>query len=199
MKLIFLLTLINLLGFGQIKYTNIVDQGIYKSYIDTINKTTIAVTYTLYKGGGEASRAKDYFKYDVQYKTQNASDYYRSGYDKGHMANAEDFAFSDSLEELTFRYYNCVPQTPELNRGIWKHYETQTRTLSQSDTIIVVCYNEFLGKLQGRLQIPFTCYKAVYNFSDKKLLFVIGLTNSAQPKEVMISPEVLENIKKLIP
>lgn len=41
-------------------------------------------------------------------KCATDKDYLNSGYDAGHLANAEDFAFDRYKEEKTFRYYNCL-------------------------------------------------------------------------------------------
>jgi endonuclease G len=54
--------------------------------------------------------------------TATSRDYAGSGYDKGHMAAALDFASDCEKEEMTFVYYNALPQTPNLNRGVWKSF-----------------------------------------------------------------------------
>jgi len=122
------------------------------------------------------------FKCDIKgLKTAYDSDYRASGYDKGHMANAEDFANDCVLEELTFRYYNCAPQTPELNRGPWKHFETVIRNLSKTDSLIVICYNEFDGKKIKNVYVPSKCYKFVYDLKTNKLVYAFYFTNTATP------------------
>ena len=147
----------------------VIEKKNYTSYLDTILKQPIVVKYQLYNGGGDCSRDKFRFKNDTKYKTATDQDYAKSGYDKGHLANAEDFAYNCELDELTFRYYNCWPQTTSLNRGSWKQIETSVREMSKTDTITVVCYgSDFVPS--NKLMIPTYCYKIVY----KKGKFVVG-------------------------
>lgn len=146
----------------------------------------MAVTYTLYKGGGTASRDNDRFKGTEL--TLGDKDYLHKGYDRGHLVPSEDFAYNDSLQGLTFSYYNCVPQLPKLNRGKWKKYENKVRKLSQTDTLVVICYNEFATFETEKLNIPNACYKSVYN-TKGELFFEIGLKNDSTYSEIQITPK----------
>ena len=121
----------------------IVDRGIYKANFSNTYHEPKYVSYYLYKGGGDCNRDKFSFKNDdVRLECATDQDYKGSHYDKGHLVNAEDFAFDCVKDELTFRYYNCLPQTTNLNRGIWKSKETQIREWSQkrSCTLSVEVY-----------------------------------------------------------
>jgi endonuclease G, mitochondrial len=178
-------------------YDTIIDKGIYKSYYSAGYKSPVAVTYTLFRGGGEVSRKGKHFVKDTRLPSHNAKDFHKSGYDEGHMANAEDFAYNDSLQELTFRFYNCVAQSPELNRGVWKKYESKARKLSQLDSLTVVCYNEFSDAPKAGLNVPAACYKCVYHFRTGKLLFEVGFQNSATPALIPIPGNIREKIEGL--
>lgn len=91
-----------------------------------------------------------------------SSDYKKSGFDEGHLANAEDFANNCPYEESTFRFWNAMPQTPLLNRGIWKVQETEIRKKSQSQALIVLCGGIYNGKTIGNgVSLPDTCWKIV--------------------------------------
>lgn len=171
---------------AQLHYDTIIDKGIYKSYFNTILKQPVAVTYTLYKGGGTASRDND--RFTGTYLTLGDKDYLHSGYDRGHVVPAEDFAYNDSLQGLTFSYYNCVPQLPKLNRGKWKKYENKVRKLSQTDTLIIVCVNEYHTPETNELNIPYACYKSVYN-TKGEVFFEIGLKNDSTYSEIQITPK----------
>lgn len=133
----------------------------YTSYFDTVIKQPRVVVYSLYKGGGSCKRYGFFFKNDKDnIKTTTLSDYSKSGFDRGHLANAEDFAFDCVLEEYTFRYYNCIPQTRILNRGVWREKEITVRELSQTDTIRIVCFARKFRKY-GTLYVPLICGKIV--------------------------------------
>lgn len=192
MKLSILICLMCPYFYSQIKYDTVINLGIYKSYFNKEIKQPIAVTYTLYHGGGNASRNNDHFKSTSI--TLNDTYYLHSGYDRGHLVPAEDFAYSDSLQALTFSYYNCGPQLPELNRGKWKHYESEVRKLSQKDTILVVCYFEHLSI--GARNIPDACYKTVYDKTGS-LLLIIGLENRMGCMDIIPGPEVLNLMRQL--
>ena len=174
--LIFLLLSQSILG-QQVVITN----RNYASYFDINLKEPIAVSYKLYNGGGPCSRAKFRFINDTQYPTATDADYAKSGYDKGHLANAEDFAYNCELDELTFRYYNAWPQTTTLNRGVWKQVEATVRELSKKDTLIIICYATNFVKI-NRLFVPQYCYKLIYK--QNKFYKAYQFTQKGEMKEV---------------
>ena len=57
-------------------------------------------------------------------------DYRRSGYDRGHMVPSADMPDAESQQQ-TFSLANMVPQTPELNRGVWAGIEMAVRHLAE--------------------------------------------------------------------
>ncbi|HKC69230.1 MAG TPA: DNA/RNA non-specific endonuclease [Bacteroidia bacterium] len=187
---------------AQIKYDTLIKTPAYDCYYSYLHKAPIIVCYKLYKGGGDCSRTENHFRFINTLGFENEAkpkDYSKSGYDEGHMANAEDFAFNCTLEESTFRFYNAVPQTPENNRGIWKHYETETRKLSQTDSLLVICYNHFsVDKLNSRIAIPDTNYKFVYSLTTRELLLAIGICNNSQPIESKPSKEIEDKLRKVV-
>jgi DNA/RNA endonuclease G (NUC1) len=144
MKRILFLLLISLSSFAfSQKVDTVITTSIYKSYISYSTKTPLFVAYKLYHGGGSCDRNKQGFAFKCDginpNKIMNDDNYQHSGYDKGHMANSEDFAGNCVFDELTFRYYNALPQTPNCNRGPWKSLETELRKESQSDSLLIVC------------------------------------------------------------
>ncbi len=139
------------------------------------------VSYFLYKGGGDCNRAKYHFKND-QANLQCATDeaYKGKPYDKGHLANAEDFAFDCEKDELTFRYYNCLPQTPNLNRGVWKTNETLIREWSKTQKLYIICGGYFGKKKIGNAAVPDYCWKVVQSVKTKEVLFCGWFLNSSK-------------------
>ncbi|MEI9921656.1 MAG: DNA/RNA non-specific endonuclease [Bacteroidota bacterium] len=99
-------------------------------------------------------------------------------YDKGHLANAEDFAFDCHSDELTFRYYNCLPQTANLNRGLWKRNETDIRKWSQNEKLYIICGGLFGSKKIGNVLVPSYCWKVVQSVDTKEVLFCGWFSNT---------------------
>ena len=150
------------------KYDTVIVEKNYASFYSYSIKAPAFVVYKLYKGGGKCSRVGMIFKSSLPHFNYKAS-----GYDIGHMTNAEDFAYNTKLEENTFRFYNAIPQTPHLNRGIWKSLETQVRKYSQTDSLLIIC-----GGLQYNKLVPAKCFKIVYSLTTGKILCSFVFNNS---------------------
>lgn len=168
------LLLLTVLGYSQ-KVDTVLTSPILKSYMCIKYKEPLFVTYVLYHGGGDVSRAGLSFK-SLKNITSTAADYSHSGYDQGHMANAEDFANDSVNIRLTFFFYNCIPQTPNLNRGIWKKWETTVRDESQKDSLLIIC-GVYDFKPVGKLFIPTKCFKVVKDLKTNKITHVLLFTN----------------------
>lgn len=54
-----------------------------------------------------------------------AGDYSRSGYDRGHLAPNHAIAsrYGETAQRATFMMSNVAPQSPALNRGVWREIE----------------------------------------------------------------------------
>lgn len=117
------------------------------------------------------------FTIDPLIRTGSAAplDYSKTGFDKGHLAPAADFAFDLEAMKQSFYMSNVSPQLPKFNRGIWKTLEAKTRAwafhfdsiavfvgpyFGQSDSI------EFIG--ENQVAVPSHFYKAVYCYQNNK-------------------------------
>ena len=177
------LLLCTLRSYAQ-KVDTIIVEKAYRSYYSYQVKAPLFVVYKLYKGGGDESRKGMTFKSKFpHFKYDN------SGYDKGHLANAEDFSYDKSLLESTFRDYNTLPQTPKLNRSIWKVWETKIRKNSQSDSLLIIC-----GGSNFINYIPHIFFKVVYSLTNKEIIYALKFTSDTEiqvidPKSIGISFE----------
>ena len=189
-----LLLFISSIVFGQTD--TIIKNEAYTSYYSYKFKAPLLVVYKLVNGGGDCKREGMDFKSDGL-NTAHDADYKGTGYDKGHLANAEDFANNCKYEELTFRFYNCYPQTPELNRGPWRTLESEVRDLSKSDTLIVFTggfYNN--NKIGKGVSVPDTCWKVVYSVKNKNYKYSNIFTNTKNPTYKFINIYVLNYLLK---
>jgi endonuclease G len=121
-------------------------------------------------------------------------DYAASGYDQGHLVSAEDFAFDCVADEKTFRFYNCLPQTPNLNRGVWKKWETEIRKESQINELYIIAGGHFTKKIiiGNGVWVPTHCFKVVQDVKTKKIKHVLYFTNTNQATCTIMSLEQLE-------
>lgn len=154
------------------QYDYMIDMKYYKAYYCKDIQTSSFVIYKMYKGGGDVSRSGMNFK---KYKNLDSFEYTNSGYDRGHLVPAEDMAWSEQSLQSTFYYINCIPQTPKLNRSIWRVYENEIREISQNDSLIIICggcdYDDI------NIGLPQNCFKIVYRLKDGKCLYSLLFEN----------------------
>lgn len=173
--LIFLFQFLTFSSYSQ-KIDQIVNKEIYTSYYSNDLKAPLFVVYYLYNGGGNYSRAK--LKFIEGIKTAKNSDYAKSGYDRGHLVSAEDFAFDYRKESLTFSYYNCFPQTRELNRGPWKSWENTIRNESKRWPLKIYTGGIYGNRrIRGKVGVPDYCWKVVYNQKTGLILHALIFSN----------------------
>ncbi len=94
-----------------------------------------------------ANRGDD-FRADPEISTGSAtlSDYRGSGYDRGHLAPAADFAFSEEAMSESFYLSNMSPQAGDLNRITWQYLEGQVRTWAETYGRVYVVTGPVLEK-----------------------------------------------------
>ena len=161
--------------FGQ-KIDQIVNKEIYTSYFSNELKVPLYVVYYLNNGGGDFSRSK--LRFIEERNTAKNSDYSKSGYDRGHLVSAEDFAFDYRKEALTFSYYNCFPQTKRLNRGSWKAWENTIRNESKRWPLKIYIGGIYGNRrIRGKVGIPDYCWKVIYNQKTGLILHALIFTN----------------------
>lgn len=164
-------------GIAQ-RIDTVIQKPAYTSYYSYSVKSPLYVVYYLYKGGGDCSRKQ--LSFTKEYRSASNKDYAKSGFDRGHLANAEDFAFDCTMEKCTFSYYNCIPQHQKLNRGSWKSWEATIRKESQRDRLKI-----YTGAIYGKqtigsgVGVPDYCWKIVYNTRTKLIMHALLFKNDA--------------------
>lgn len=93
------------------------------------------------------------------------SDYSKSGYDLGHMAPNEDFAWDKGEQRDSFSMANVAPQLPGLNRQGWERLEEDVRAWARTGGDVEV-YVGPLASSKGtigkdKLPIPAGFFKVV--------------------------------------
>ncbi len=171
----FLASLISLRSFSQ-KVDLVINKGVYTSYYSTDLKVPLYVVHYLSNGGGDFSRSK--LRFIEEKNSARNSDYAKSGYDRGHLVSAEDFAFDYSKQSLTFSYYNCFPQTRHLNRGPWKSWENTIRNESKRWPLKIYTGGLYGNrKIKNKVGVPDFCWKVVYNQKTGLILHALIFSN----------------------
>lgn len=79
---------------------------------------------------GRKNARKNDFREDINLPPSDRAtlnDYKRSGFDRGHMAPAADFSYSEAAMSESFLLSNMVPQYHNPNAGIWSEVEQFAR------------------------------------------------------------------------
>jgi endonuclease G, mitochondrial len=162
------------------------------------------VAYILTKENlGGTEKRKDKFLPDPKVSTFSAhpNDYFKSGYDRGHLAPAADFKWSSTAMEESFYMSNISPQVPSFNRGIWKKLEEQVRFWAiENEELYVVTAGVLFDGLpsigQNKVSIPKYYYKALLDLKDpeqKAIAFIMANEASNKPlREFAVTIDSLE-------
>ncbi len=184
---------------NQILYLPLIDKSdvihIYSGFSFLYNekhKQASWVAYELTKEEAISSVARRLttFKEDPGIVTGQSkqSDYYKSGYDRGHLAPAADMRYSEQSMIESFYYSNISPQNPSFNRGIWAQLEETVRNWAiENESIFIVTgpvlskeYYQFIG---NKVSVPDFFFKVILDFTepDKKAIgFIIPNSNHAE-------------------
>ncbi|GAD09144.1 DNA/RNA endonuclease G [Gluconobacter frateurii NBRC 103465] len=130
------------------------------------------------------------------------TDYKRSGWSRGHMTPSGDAPNKTSRAE-TYALSNVVPQSIPLNSGLWNKIERDVRSLAAKDgEVYVVTGPAFHGDAgtigQGRVRIPTSIWKAVYDPSEGAIAVVV-CKNVLQPTCGQVSVEALIRVTGVDP
>jgi len=121
---------------------------------------------------GTYSRSND-FRPDplIKQNMADSTDYWNSGYDRGHLAASADFKWNKRALSESYYYSNVIPQNPRLNQNTWSKLEMQVRewAIDKSEVIVVTgpVLHDNLPKIpQGsfNVSIPEYIYKIVLDY-----------------------------------
>lgn len=131
------------------------------------NPNWVAWTITASHASGKVKRMDFSDDEDMPDPKGYLSDYYNSGYDRGHMCPAGDNKWSEKAMEDCFRITNMCPQNGGLNRGAWNSIEQQCRAWAKKyGKVYVVCGPIYLNKQhrkigKNKVVVPEAFFKVV--------------------------------------
>ncbi len=123
------------------------------------------------------------------------ADYRRSGFDRGHMTPSGDMP-GEAAQAQSFSLANMVPQTAQLNRGLWEGVESAVRHLAeQRGGLYLVTGPAFYGRQINAVGpdgvlVPTSTWKAVYDPAAGRT-GVYVCKNSARPTCTTVSVAIL--------
>jgi len=124
----------------------------------------------------------------------NHDDYTNSGYDRGHIVRSEERTATPEDNKSTFYLTNVIPQTPDLNRGVWLNFEYYCEHLCKKEnkTLYVyaggVFHSDSTLKGEGKVAIPDSCFKIVLVLDE-------GQDISTVSKETIVIAVMMPNIE----
>lgn len=134
---------------------------------DMKNPNWVAWTITANHVSGNVQRMDFWDDDDMLAPKGFLSDYYNSGYDRGHMCPAGDNKWSEKAMEDCFRITNMCPQDGGLNRGMWNSIEQQCRAWAKEyGKVYVVCGPLYLNQQhrkigKNKVVVPEAFFKVV--------------------------------------
>lgn len=166
-------------------------------YTASYNKTTklpnwVAWHLTADRTTGPAKRSGVDFQADMDVPAPRAedSDYYGSGYDRGHMCPAADNKYSEKAMEESFLFTNMCPQNGNLNRGDWNEMEQACRRWAKEyGGVYIVCgpilykgKHKTIGK--NKVVVPEAFFKVVLRTGEnpKAIGFIYKNAEGNRPK-----------------
>jgi endonuclease G len=114
------------------------------------------------------------------------TDYKGSGFDQGHQAPAQDFAWNADRMSDSFSMANMAPQLPGLNRAQWERIEETVRTWATDRGELIVYVGPMLANTshtigKDKVVVPTAFWKVVVD-PDKREALAFVLPNRSVAK-----------------
>lgn len=154
---------------------------------------------------GNYYRNGEFFTEDTDVPRPRAadSDYYGSGYDRGHLCPSGDNKWSQKAQTQSFLFTNVCPQNHDLNKGDWNDLEIQCRYWAKrwGELYIVagpVFYNDArrtIGK--NKVAVPDAFFKVVLNDNRKAKAIGFIYPNKSGHKDMNEYLKPVDEIERL--
>ena len=128
-------------------------------------------------------------------------DYRRTGYDKGHLAPAADFTYSEETMRNSFYMSNISPQIPGCNRGIWKRLEQQVRNWARKEgRLCIITGPIFSGEEQSMkdtgIRIPQAFYKVILDTTPPEKMIGFIVPNQPSKKRLTSFVTTVDEVER---
>lgn len=126
------------------------------------------------------------------------ADYRTSGYDQGHMSDAEDNAWSPATEDASFLLSNMIPQCPACNRQTWRYLENWTRAQAMKHGAVYVLSGPVFEPQSAtigtdRVWVPSASWRLVLDLADNLAwAFIVPNDPAALKPGTDVSPYLVD-------
>ena len=170
------------------------EHGCYTIGYDLSKRHAAYVSYVITPSDIEGNaKRKNNFKPDPllpeQFSAQD-EDYYKSGFDRGHLCPAADMKVSQTCMDKSFYYSNMSPQLAGFNRGVWKKLEAQVREWCKNSDSLKIITGPIFSKSDTTLGpnnicVPQRYYKTVLRYkNDSSSMIGFILNNESSKNEL---------------
>lgn len=130
----------------------------------------------------------------------------RSGFDRGHMAPAHDIGavYGSAAQQQSFLMSNICPQTPALNRKIWRNIESWCWSNFSNSTTTATVFSgpvfdndkTYLG--QSSIEIPDAFFKVIlYNSEGNLHMVAFVVPANASSNEVASYVSTVDKVEEI--
>jgi endonuclease G, mitochondrial len=133
-----------------------------------------------------------------------SADYRGSGFSRGHLVPAEDFAWSSSAIRSTFLLSNAIPQRQRVNAGKWRQLENAVRAAAACADAVYVFSGpifdgpemEYIGA--GRVAVPTRMFKVVLAVAgERKTMYAAVVPNEATAEPLSHFTTTVDEVERL--
>ena len=122
------------------------------------------------------SKRKNNFHDDTDIPVEHRSavkEYLKSGFDKGHLAPAADFSYSDAVMSESFLMSNMTMQNGNMNRHVWNLLEQYSRKMvNKYNRVYIITGTVFSDKpsVVNTVSVPSHMYKIIIDPKREKMI-----------------------------
>ena len=150
-------------------------------------------------------KRKSYFRIDPKVESGSSEliDYYKSGYDRGHLAPAGSMRVNDVSMSESFYMSNISPQKPKFNQGVWKRLENRVRYWASIYDSLYVVTGPVLSKPidiigTNSVTVPRAFYKTLVGFKEEKIKAIAFIIPNLKSNKSIYSYSVsVDNVEKI--
>jgi endonuclease G len=169
-------------GIPTVTTTRITMGVCHKGYAALVDEDRLVPLWVAYHLTGKhtfgcIARTDDFHEEDLLPADHRAklADFERSGFDRGHQAPAQDFAWNAGEMHDSFSMANMAPQLPGLNRKEWERLEETVRVWAadRGELIVYVgpvitAHDDVIGP--DRVDVPISFWKVVVDPAKQEAL-----------------------------